>query len=339
MLPAVFGRGQTVLPTVGEHLWNSHMRALFGVAVVLLAASSVCAQTPGHQVDATLSSGDVIRGVLVSDDGTNVVINHPVLGQLTLAKKSVSAIAVVPEAAPPPPPPPPPPPAVPEVKPDPDSFFKGWTGNVELGLNGSDGNTQTLSFRAAVNGKRETSKTVTTAGVLYLYGTQDGDKNQDRAEFNLRNDWKITPPWRIFAIGKAEYDTFQDWVWRTSAFAGLGYEFIKNDKTLLLGRFGAGITKEFGGEDNRIQPELDFGLDFEHKFDERSKVFASVDVYPSLQSFSDYRAVGKAGYEIVVDPQSGMALKLGAEDRYDATPGDGKKRNDITYFAVLSFNF
>lgn len=315
------------------------MRAVIGMAVLLSSAGLALAQAPGQQVDATLASGDVIRGVLVSDDGTNVVINHPVLGQLTLARTSVSAMAIVPEAAPPPPPPPPPAPAAPEVKPDPDSFFKGWTGNVEFGLNGADGNTQNLSFRAAVNGKRETSKTVTTAGLLYLYGTQNGDKNQDRGEFNLRNDWKITPPWRIYALGKVEYDGFQDWDWRTSAFAGLGYEFIKTDRTLLLGRLGAGVTKEFGGVDNRIQPELDIGADFEHKIDDRSKIFATADFYPSLQNFSDYRAVGKAGYEIVVDPSSGMSLKLGLEDRYDATPGVGKKRNDITYFATLSFNF
>jgi glutamate N-acetyltransferase/amino-acid N-acetyltransferase len=39
-----------------------------------------------------------------------------------------------------------------------------------------------------------------------------------------------------FATGKAEYDEFQDWDWRLSAFAGPGYYFVKHDRTKLLGR-------------------------------------------------------------------------------------------------------
>jgi hypothetical protein len=37
----------------------------------------------------------------------------------------------------------------------PPSFFKGWTGGVEVGLNGSEGNTERLSFRAGANATRK----------------------------------------------------------------------------------------------------------------------------------------------------------------------------------------
>ncbi len=322
-------------------------RCVVGVLATLVLSGAAMAQAPvqpGQKVDAAMSSGDVVRGVLVSQDDKTVVLNHPVLGTISIPRGNLSGMTVVVEQAPPPPapvapPPPPPAPAAPEVKPDPESFLDGWSKSIELGLNGAEGNSQSLSFRGAFNAKRETSKIATTAGITYVYGTQDGDKNLEHGEINLRNDWKIGSPWRIFAIGKAEYDTFQDWTWRTSLFAGLGYEFIKTDNTLLLGRIGAGATKEFGSSKQRIEPELDLGLDWEHKLDERQKLFASIDYYPSLHRFTDYRVNAKAGYEVIVDPVNKLSLKLGLEDRYNSNPGANNKKNDLLYFATVVYNF
>ncbi len=131
---------------------------------------------------------------------------------------------------------------------------------------------------------------------------------------------------------------FQNWDWRVTAVSGVGYEFIKSDRTTLLGRVGIGAMREFGGEDNRIHPELDVGVDWQHKFTEFQKLTFSFDYYADLIDIGAYRFIGKAAYEIVVDPDSGMTLKLGVEDRYDSTP-DGAKRNDLDYFAVLMFKF
>jgi hypothetical protein len=47
----------------------------------------------------------------------------------------------------------------------------------------------------------------------------------------------------------------------------------------------------------------------------------------------------KAGWEIVVDPEVNMTLKLGVEDRYNDNPGPDRKKNDIEYFALLAWSF
>jgi hypothetical protein len=128
-----------------------------------------------------------------------------------------------------------------------------------------------------------------------------------------------------------------------SLIAGPAYEFIKTERTLLLGRLGVGFSKEFGsgeGVDNRIKPELDLGLDFEHKLDDRQKILASIDYFPSLLNFpKDYRVVGKAAYEVLVDPKNNLTLKLGVENRYQSLPGEGKKKNDLLYFATVVYSF
>lgn len=229
--------------------------------------------------------------------------------------------------------------AVPAKPADPDSFFKGWKGDVEGGLNGSEGNSENLSFRAGVAATRETSKMKTTAALTYTYATSDGEKTKSRGVLDVRNDWNMGERWIFFATGKAEYDEFQDWDWRLSAFAGPGYYFVKHDRTKLLGRVGLGLTREIGGSRDEFIPEGLLGLDVEHKLTQRQKVFASVDWLPDLSELWEYRLNAKAGWEILVDPEVNMTLKLGIEDRYNHNPGPDREKNDVEYFMLLAWNF
>lgn len=229
----------------------------------------------------------------------------------------------------------------PAIPADPDSFLKGWKGQIEGGLNGSTGNSESLSFRFAAAADRKTSKMTTHADTNWTFATSDGQKSKDRWEANLRNDWIINESrWSIFALGKAEWDEFQAWNWRLSGFGGVGYAFIKTDKTLLNGRVGLGLTKELGGNNRTgVTPEGDLGVDFSHQLTQRQKLFVTSDLYPSFRDFPEYRWVTKGGWEILVDPETNMSLKIGAEHRYNSSPGLGVKRSDLDYFLALVWSF
>lgn len=319
------------------------------VAATLITAAAWAQSEPTagsstQQTLVTLTNGDLIRGTLVSD-GDPVVISHPVLGQVSFPRSAVASVrsmsdadatkatAAAADAAGKFPPPPPPP--------DPDSWFKGWKGLVELGASGATGNTESFSGRLGLGAARETSKTKTTANFSYNYGTDEGKKSRDNGRLDLRNDWlpQGESRWRPFVQGSLEYDQFQDWDWRWSGFAGVGYELIKTDRVLLLPRIGIGASQEIGGSDTKIHPEGLLGADFEWKINDRSKFFVSGDTYWQLDEIPDYRAFIRAGYEVLVDEKSGMTLKLGVEDRYDSSPGEGRNRNDLNYFALMALPF
>jgi putative salt-induced outer membrane protein YdiY len=219
-------------------------------------------------------------------------------------------------------------------------WSQGWTGTVELGLNGADGNTELLALRAGAAARRQTDRYDTKADATFSYATQSGDETANRFEANLRNDWLIPGSrWRFFADAKFESDEFTAWDQRLSGHAGVGYQFIKTEKTSLLGRVGVGASKEFGSEDDDVVPEGLLGADFEHKFTDTQSIVASANYYPQLDDLEEFRADLTAAYQIVVDPSNSLTLKLGIEDRYDSTPGDGFKENDISYFALLSWSF
>lgn len=301
----------------------------------------------GSDMVLTLDNDDVIKGRILSTTADAAVIEHPVLGAVTipLARISVATVTSSPEeakqvaaeaakaVAPPPPPP-----ATPEEAKL--TFWEGWKGSVELGLSGSDGNTETFSGRGGFRLERLTDEMESRFTGSYSYATDNGEKSRSRGELFFRNDWSFKDsPWGFFAQGRAEYDEFQDWNWRLSAFAGPTYTLIRNDTTLLRLRAGAGVTQELGGSDDDLVPEALFGVDFSHKFTEHQSLFVNYEYLPSFENFTDYRMVTRAGYEIMIDPDSGLSLRLGLENRYDSDPASGQKKSDLDYFALLAWNF
>ena len=221
------------------------------------------------------------------------------------------------------------------------SWTEGWKGGIELGLNGSEGNTERFNFRAGANAGRKTERFDTKFGFVYSYGREDSADTENKFLAEGRNDWLFkNSPWRVFAKSTFEYDDFQDWDVRVTAHGGVGYAFIEDDKTLLLGRVGLGFAREFGGEDNAIKFEGLLGADFSRQLTEQQKISASVDYYPEIApELGPYRIEAKAAYEILVDPETKMTLKLGVLDRYDSNPGEGFERNDFEYFALLAWSF
>jgi putative salt-induced outer membrane protein YdiY len=220
------------------------------------------------------------------------------------------------------------------------SWISGWTGSIQFGLNGSEGNTDRLNLRFGFDAARLGTRMETRIVTSYSYATSDGDTTENKARLDVRNDWLIKDSrWRYFVLGLLEYDRFQDWDFRASIFPGVGYEFIKTERTLLLGRAGAGVTREFGGERNEFIPEALLGADLEHKLTERQRLTATVNFFPELDNFGDYRLNARAAWEILVDPEINLSLKLGVENRYDSDPAPGIRRNDFDYFALLAWSF
>ena len=227
-----------------------------------------------------------------------------------------------------------------ETPSDPNSWLDGWEGSAALGVDGSTGNTEAFNFRAGFDAVRDTSDQTTTFDITYLLKRDDSDNTDNRLEARLRNDWKFgESPWRAWATARYEYDQFKDWDSRLSLFAGPGYVFIDDDKTFLMGRAGAGVVREWGSDDNEWQPEGLLGVDYERQLTERQKLTATAEYYPSLQHFSEYRLLGRATWELLVDPEINMTLKAGVEDEYDSDPSGDDKRNDFRYFVMLVWSF
>ena len=120
---------------------------------------------------------------------------------------------------------------------------------------------------------------------------------------------------------------------------GLGYEAYKEDDRFLKLRFGAGSSREFGIPGTEWLPELQFGADWERQVTETLKLFATLDYYPNVSDFSDFRFVTNAGLEFVVDAERNINFRMFVLDRFDSTPVPGDQDNDIDYGVTIVVGF
>lgn len=215
----------------------------------------------------------------------------------------------------------------------------GWENSAELGLNGSAGNAESASFQTGARMKRKSDFTLFDLRATYNRTSANGTETQNNAL--IYTNWERflgASPWTVFIKNGFEFDKFRAFDFRYNLTSGLGYNFIKTDDLTLTGRFGAGVSREFGGPDDRWVPEALFGGDYEHQVNARNKLIAKFDYFPEWGDFSNFRLVSDVAWEYLIDAQGNLSFKLGATDRYDSTP-NGAKPNDINYSALILYKF
>ena len=212
---------------------------------------------------------------------------------------------------------------------------KGWESGFELGIDGSEGNSTTLSFRTGANFKRKVDWSDLKISLTYVKATAEYVETKHNAQMEANHDWLFKDsPWSLFGKMILVYDEFRPFDLELTLNSGLGYRFIDTDATTLKGRVGSGATRQFGGVDNNWRPEALLGMDFDHKLSDRQKVRMKVEYFPEWGDFDHYRIRTDAGWEVLLDESMNMSLKLGVIDRYDSEDG-GQKPNALDYSLLL----
>jgi putative salt-induced outer membrane protein YdiY len=211
-----------------------------------------------------------------------------------------------------------------------------WDTGLELGLNGSSGTSESLSIRTGGYIKRESRFSKLNLSSYYNKTSTGGTSTQNNAQFDVRNDWLLDEksPWTLFGSGNVFYDEFQSFDLQSNANTGVGYRFVNDPELGLIGRVGAGTSREFGGPDDRWVPESLFGFEYNQQLSQTQKFYAKLDYFPEWDEFGEYRLVADAGWEIELVQPSNLSLKISANDRYDSTP-NGAEPHLVNYSVLL----
>ncbi len=211
-----------------------------------------------------------------------------------------------------------------------------WDTGVELGLNGSSGNQDSLSLRTGGYIKRESRFSKLDLSGYYNRTSAGGISTQNNAQVDARNDWLLDEksPWTLFATSNLFYDQFQSFDAQMSADTGIGYRFWHEPARELIGRVGGGTSREFGGPDDRWVPESLFGVEYTQKFFATQKFYGKVDYFPEWDQVGEFRVVADTGWEVELVQPSNLSLKISATDRYDSTPS-GANPHLVNYSVLL----
>ncbi|MEM8944798.1 MAG: DUF481 domain-containing protein [Planctomycetota bacterium] len=210
-----------------------------------------------------------------------------------------------------------------------------WDIGFELGINGTEGLNEALSFRTGGHFKRETEFWKFDTTLVYNKNSANGVETQNNALLDVRIDRKLGDSrWSLYFLNQELYDEFQAYDLRVSGNTGVGYQLIDWEHLDVIGRFGAGASREFGGPDDSTAFEALFGLEYDHELTKTQRLTAKFDYFPEWEDFNRYRVVTDVGWEIDLDKPGNMSLKFSVIDRYDSTP-NGADPNEINYSVLL----
>ena len=212
-----------------------------------------------------------------------------------------------------------------------------WDGSISMGTDGTRGNSETERIHGQVELERSTSCGMFELEFDYIRSDANDELTKHHALFEMSHQWvREDSPVSWFGEFGIEYDEFKAFDMRLKGNGGIDRILINDDMNTLIGRFGAGVSKEVNGPDDRIVPEAVFGLDFEHTKDELQTWQIQFEYFPDWTNFSEFRIEARVEWEVVLDKEHGLSLKMVGIDRYDSTPIN-RKPNDLTYSILLSW--
>jgi putative salt-induced outer membrane protein YdiY len=212
-----------------------------------------------------------------------------------------------------------------------------WKTSAAAGLTLAKGNSDTLLITANIASSRKWGMNEADLGADGTYGKSDGTKNSDAihgfGQYNRLFSERIFGLFRVDAL----HDEIADIDYRLTVSPGIGYYFIKNGKTFLRGEVGPSlVTQSLGGVSDTFAT-LRLAERFEHTFNERTKLWQSVEWLPQVDRFQNSIINAELGVDVAMSAK--LHLRTFVQDTYNTEPATGRKKNDIKLVSALAYTF
>ncbi len=287
------------------------VRVWLALVVTILLTMSVAS---ADQVK--LEDGDVLRGTVVEQTDTHIVLEHSVLGRLEIPRDQITDLDIE------------------------DKKDVKWDSHVNLAFNGAAGNTEESSLRIGGRSRRRTPGTRLRLDAAYYLSTSESVIDNNKLTVGIEHDWLLRGSrWFFFTDGRFDYDEFESWRQRLAAHVGPGYDIIGEEDLQLDARVGVGPRKEWGSEDDDWEPEGLLGLRFDWEITRRQSFDASAAFFPILGSFGNYRTRSAVNWAVRVFNDLDLSVTTGLTHEYQSTIDPGKDHNDFRMFTGLQFDF
>lgn len=237
--------------------------------------------------------------------------------------------------------------ADPKVKPPENSWAaeilksKVWSGGIEIGLAGSEGNSDAFKIRTGFLVKRDHEGNIMTSDLMYVLSEVGGLLTENKALWVLRDEMQVgKSKWSMLMSEALEFDQFRAFNLRNATHAGMSRALYTNDRLSIKSRMGAGMSYDLNTVImvDRWVPEGMMGYDIEYKFTERVRLTSFGDYYPNMANWGQFRLRIRTAGEFLIVPEYGLVLRAGIQDRYDSAPGTGVP-NDIDFFTTILMKF
>ncbi len=293
----------------------------------------------------TLQNGDQLSGEVVDESEKEIILQHVVLGVLTIPKNQLRSETPAPKTAKPP-----------EITAKStmmapkllglfsSGFLEGWIRRLAVGIKGESGNDVSMDLSLGLDASYRDESDRLVLSAAYYYETEDKEKDTSKGHLNFVRDWLLPDSeWFYYYYFRYEYDSFKSWKNRVSLSGGTGYDFFHEENLKLSGRIGLGGSRTWGTE-NEFDLEGQLGVEWlwkPEKFKNQSLSCQCI-VYPVLNDLGEYRTWIQGKWKIDFDFVRGMGIELGFEHDFESRNDksiDGEKYYDLIYYGRLGLDF
>jgi putative salt-induced outer membrane protein YdiY len=246
------------------------------------------------------------------------------VGPVTLGLLGVMSVGTIPSAlaqAQPVTPPPPP----------------KWEKTAALGLSLTRGNSDTILFTGNVLGTKKSPVDEWNVGADASYGKNNDEKNNETLHGFVQYNRLFSEKWYAYGRLDGLHDAIADLEYRFTLSPGVGYYFIKNESTRLSAEGGPAFIYEKQGTETRGYMAFRAGERFEHKFNDKTKIWQSLEFLPQVDRLSNYILNGEIGVDTALTQK--LSLRTFLQDTYDNEPAPGREKNDLKLVSALAYKF
>ena len=213
-----------------------------------------------------------------------------------------------------------------------------WKGNVTVGGNWQEGNSDTMNISAGGLATRRTEKDRFRINFLYNLTEDSGQRTAENTYGQLKYDYFMNLNWYLYLNVDMLTDDFQDINFRTSVGPGVGYQIWEEEDRALSLEAGVSYTSEdrdVGEDTDWVTARL--GADFLYRLFDRVVFTDQFVIYPNLDDTGEYTLRNEAA--LVTDIGSSWALSLSNIWARNSNPGPLVEEDDFTWILGLQYTF
>lgn len=220
-----------------------------------------------------------------------------------------------------------------------------WTGSLTANALVTRGNSETENIGATFSAVRRSENDRVTLGAGYYYGRQEDEDTGDK-ETTLDNwfvfgkyDYFLTKKFYLYGSFRAERDRIADLNLRLTAGVGPGYQWFETPDFNLFTEVGvAWVYEDYRDEDSKSHAAARLAYHVDWKPHKMLTLFHNLEWLPAFYApFADYNLNTDAGLRAAIIGAFFADLKV--ELRYDSTPAEGKKNEDLRFLVGVGWSF
>ncbi|MEI6565440.1 MAG: DUF481 domain-containing protein [Verrucomicrobiota bacterium] len=212
-----------------------------------------------------------------------------------------------------------------------------WDSSAAMGLTLTRGNSKTVNLVGDFQTARKWTQNELSLGTSGNYGENNGTTSSEELRGYIQYNRLFGNHWFGYLRSDAIHDSIADIHFRYTFSPGAGYYFIKNTNSSLRGEFGPGYVFERVGNNDNDYATLRLAERFDHKFNDRVKVWQSIELLPEITDFENFVLNAELGVEAGLTAR--LSLRVFIQDTLDNVPAPGRDKNDIKLVTAIAYKF